>query len=51
MTAIFKAIAWIIFESIKHYAPKIKKTTIDSDGVGKREERLKDKIKNRWKEK
>ncbi len=51
MTAILKAIGWILFEVIKHYTPKIKRTTIDSKKTGKREKRLRDKIKNRWAEK
>ena len=49
MTAVLKALAWILFEVLKYYTPKVKRTTIDSDGVGKREKRLRKKIRERWK--
>jgi hypothetical protein len=51
MTAILKVVALIIFEILKHYTPKMRRTTIDSNGSGEREKRLRDKIKNRWKNK
>jgi hypothetical protein len=51
MTAIFKAVMWILFEIIKHYAPKIKKTTVDSNSDKGRKKYLHEKIKDRWKNK
>jgi hypothetical protein len=50
MTAVFKAIAYMLLELIKHYAPKMRKTTINGAGAGEREARLRDKIKKQWKE-
>ncbi len=51
MTVIIKFLALIAADLVKHYAGKIKRTTIDSKPAGKREKRLRDKIKDRWKEK
>jgi hypothetical protein len=51
MTIFLKFLALLATELIKHYTGKIKRTVIDGAGSGKRERRLRDKIRDRWKEK
>ena len=51
MTAIIKVVGLILFEVLKHYTSELRRKTIEGKGPGKREKRLRDKIKDRWKEK
>jgi hypothetical protein len=50
MTVFLKFLALLAAELIKHYTAKIRRTTVDGIGSGEREKRLRDKIRNRWRE-
>ena len=51
ISALIKFAALVAIDLIKHYTAQIKHTTIDSAKTGKREKRLREKIKDRWNEK